>query len=261
MGKSTSSAMRIHAAMHRFVEQFEGKVESAVSNARSRKLAAIKYIELTLRYLYSRYLLTDQGTCPKKPSGLVIEPDFVFAMGMLDAVPLNDCLDRLQNAINALHPYEGKPFGRKPILLRQFRDMGEPTLPAKPGPEQIALAAMERAADEILNLFRELVKRLAAKCTDRAPRKKTSKGDSSGMLTPPQVAKQLGVSADKILNWIRKGELHAINVAAANSSRPRYRISGEDLAKFQQTRQNVKPPPKPLPRRKKDPNVIALTLT
>ena len=75
------------------------------------------------------------------------------------------------------------------------------------------------------------------------------------MLTPPQVAKQLGVSPDKVLDWIRKGELSATNVAAG-SGRPRYRISAEDLAKFQRTRQNVKPPPRPPRRPRKDPNVI-----
>jgi len=44
-------------------------------------------------------------------------------------------------------------------------------------------------------------------------------------LTPPQVAKLLAVKHDKILSWIRTGELRAINLAARQGGRPRWRIS------------------------------------
>ena len=98
--------------MHRFVEQFETEVEDAVHAAHARQMAAIKRIEQTARYLHSRYLLTDQaaGTYPRKPRGLLIEPDFILGMEALEAGPLGDFLDRLHDAILALHPYEGKPF-------------------------------------------------------------------------------------------------------------------------------------------------------
>lgn len=43
-------------------------------------------------------------------------------------------------------------------------------------------------------------------------------------LTPPRVAKELGVSPDKVLGWIRCGELKTINVAADQRKRPRYVI-------------------------------------
>lgn len=247
---------RAHDAVYQFVEQFETEVQDAEDAAHARQLAAIKRIEQTGRYLHSQYLLADQVdvACPRKPRGLAPGPDFILGLIVLEPVSLVDCLDRLHNAIIALQPYEGEPFGRKPVILRQFRDMRAP-VPTKPGPEQIALTAMERAADDILNLFRGLVKQLAGKCTARAPRKEKSKGDSSGMLTPPQVAKQLGVSPDKILAWIRKGELRATNAATSQGGRPRYKISEENLTKFQEMRQNVKPPAKPSRRRKKDPNV------
>ena len=48
-------------------------------------------------------------------------------------------------------------------------------------------------------------------------------------LTTRQVAVHLGVCADKVLNWIRSGELRAIDVANRGSTRPRYRIDPGDL--------------------------------
>ena len=108
----------------------------------------------------------------------------------------------------------------------------------------------------MIEIFRGLAERLAANCTTKAARRKKSKNEPSGMLTPPQVAKQLGVSPDKIRAWIDKGELNATNVATGKAGRPRYRISETDLADFQKKRQPSKPPPPAPRRRKKDPNVI-----
>lgn len=51
--------------------------------------------------------------------------------------------------------------------------------------------------------------------------------------TPPQAAKLLGVKSDKVLTWIRSGELVAANLATdQNGERPRWRISEDDLGKF-----------------------------
>ena len=49
--------------------------------------------------------------------------------------------------------------------------------------------------------------------------------EKSESLTPPQVAKRLGVNPDKVLHWIRKGELHAVNVTVKPGGRPKYRIA------------------------------------
>lgn len=66
-------------------------------------------------------------------------------------------------------------------------------------------------------------------------------------LSPKQVARMWGISHDKILAFIRTGELSAFNVAAESSRRPRYKItlsavkqfeeghSGRDTAKVQPT--------------------------
>ena len=57
-----------------------------------------------------------------------------------------------------------------------------------------------------------------------------------GTLTPPQVAKRLRVSPDKVLAWIRSSELRAVNVATRDSTRPRYRVTINDLKAFEERR-------------------------
>ena len=51
-------------------------------------------------------------------------------------------------------------------------------------------------------------------------------------LTPPQIAKALGVGNDKVWGWIRRGELTATNVTTKPGGRPRWRISKEDFDAF-----------------------------
>jgi excisionase family DNA binding protein len=58
-------------------------------------------------------------------------------------------------------------------------------------------------------------------------------------LTPPEVATLLRVARKKVLDWIRKGELRAVNVS--NTVRPRYRISPDSLHTFLRCRE-VQPP-------------------
>jgi excisionase family DNA binding protein len=55
-------------------------------------------------------------------------------------------------------------------------------------------------------------------------------------LTPPEVARLWGVSPDKVLAWIRAGELRAVNAATTQHGRPRYLIDRADLAAFEQRR-------------------------
>jgi len=56
-------------------------------------------------------------------------------------------------------------------------------------------------------------------------------------MTPPQVAKLLGIDPGKVVAWIRRGELVAVNVAESTEGRPRYRISPEALEAFFSRRQ------------------------
>ncbi len=74
-------------------------------------------------------------------------------------------------------------------------------------------------------------------------------------LTPPAVAKRLGVSAEKVLRWIRAGELRGIDVSERPGvGRPRFRIDSLDLTVFLE-RRAVTPSPKTCRRRRRDPNV------
>jgi excisionase family DNA binding protein len=68
-------------------------------------------------------------------------------------------------------------------------------------------------------------------------------------LTPPEIAKLLRVSPEKVLGWIRRAELRAVNVG--NGTRPRYRVSREWLDAFLQVRE-VQPPAPRQVRRKRE---------
>lgn len=75
-------------------------------------------------------------------------------------------------------------------------------------------------------------------------------------LSPPEVATRFGVNSDKVLAWIRSGELRAIDVSSQPGiGRPRYRVDLCDLAAFESGRQVVVAP-KTTRRRRKDPDVI-----
>lgn len=56
-------------------------------------------------------------------------------------------------------------------------------------------------------------------------------------LTPPTIAKRLGVTCDKVLTWIRVGKLRAVNVS--DHGRPRWKISPEDIETFLESRSSI----------------------
>ena len=58
-------------------------------------------------------------------------------------------------------------------------------------------------------------------------------------LTPPQYAKRLGVSVAKVTDFIRKGELRAMNAASDRRNRPRYLIDLIDIEKFERSREVI----------------------
>ena len=69
-------------------------------------------------------------------------------------------------------------------------------------------------------------------------------------LRPPEIARRWGVSCDKILAFIRTGELRATNMVMPNrGQRPRYLIDVVDLEDFER-RRTVCPPPKPVRQRR-----------
>jgi hypothetical protein len=74
-------------------------------------------------------------------------------------------------------------------------------------------------------------------------------------ITPPALAKRYGVAPEKILAWIRAGELVAINIAARLGGRPRYVISANAVEAFELARSSQRPA-KNIPKKIKMPSVI-----
>lgn len=61
---------------------------------------------------------------------------------------------------------------------------------------------------------------------------------SAKWTTPPAYAESRGIGLRKVLAWIEAGELQAVNMAASRSGRPRWKISPESIAAFEQARTN-----------------------
>ena len=74
-------------------------------------------------------------------------------------------------------------------------------------------------------------------------------------LTPPELAKLWGIDVQKVLHWIKSGELRAVNLATRRDGRPRYAIDVADIAIFEASRA-VQPPAPRMHRRRVDPSII-----
>lgn len=76
-------------------------------------------------------------------------------------------------------------------------------------------------------------------------------------LTPPILARRLGVDPGKILGWIRSGELAAVNLAAKANGRPRFAITQQALDAFLQRRSVLPIQPRPIRGRvRRNPNIV-----
>ena len=65
----------------------------------------------------------------------------------------------------------------------------------------------------------------------------TAKIKIKRMITPPGYAAEIGVSPQKVLDWIASGELPAMNAAQdPYGGRPRYLIDRADIVVFEQRR-------------------------
>jgi Helix-turn-helix domain len=74
--------------------------------------------------------------------------------------------------------------------------------------------------------------------------------------TVPKLAEALGTDQDKVLSFIRSGELAAVNIARnPQGARPRWRISQQELDRFLASRQS-QPPAPPAKRKRKPEGVI-----
>jgi transposase len=79
--------------------------------------------------------------------------------------------------------------------------------------------------------------------------------DSSAGLTVRDVARRYRVGEDKVRGWIARGELRGVNTAAVLAGKPRWVVTAEALAEFEQLRRGG-PPPKPLRRRRRQSDMI-----
>jgi excisionase family DNA binding protein len=78
----------------------------------------------------------------------------------------------------------------------------------------------------------------------------------SSTLSVCDLCQRYSVSEHTVLSWIRSGELRAVNVGRKpGSKKPRWRISEEALAAFEQSRTPTPPPPR-AQRRKRPAGVI-----
>jgi hypothetical protein len=77
-----------------------------------------------------------------------------------------------------------------------------------------------------------------------------SNGYTTAGWTVRMLARRWCVSPEKIRAWIRRGELVAVNVATALCGRPRWVVTPDSLATFEQRRTGGVPP-KPQRRRRK----------
>jgi transposase len=70
-------------------------------------------------------------------------------------------------------------------------------------------------------------------------------------LTVRDVARRYRVGEDKVRTWIRRGELKAINTAAALCGRPRWVVPADALGEFERRRAGGSPPKRPRRRRRR----------
>jgi excisionase family DNA binding protein len=83
-------------------------------------------------------------------------------------------------------------------------------------------------------------------------REQKSKND---WLSPPQVAKMLGVKGDTVRHWIHSGQLPAVNVAKKEGGRPQFAVTPAGLDIFA-TRRSTRPPVKQKRARPKSPGKV-----
>ena len=102
---------------------------------------------------------------------------------------------------------------------------------------------------ELLICLRERIEAIAKEARSKVNR--TTRREGRSVWTPPELAREWGVSPEKILNWIRSGELAATNIAASTTGRPRYRIDAEAITAFKLKR--TPESPTPVVRRKRSP--------
>jgi hypothetical protein len=74
-------------------------------------------------------------------------------------------------------------------------------------------------------------------------------------VTPPQLARAWGLDVQKIIGWIRSGQLAAINAATNPTGKPRFLIDRQAILDFEARRAVTPPAARPARRRRSAPAV------
>jgi hypothetical protein len=80
--------------------------------------------------------------------------------------------------------------------------------------------------------------------------------DCRTKVTPPALAKRWGVDSHKVVQWIKTGELPAIDASSRQGRRPRFLIDEADIKAFEQRRAVVPPDTPTRQRRRRAGDVI-----
>ena len=75
--------------------------------------------------------------------------------------------------------------------------------------------------------------------------------------SPPALGKLYGITPEKIIAWIRSGELLALDVTASpGNTKPRYRVRGSDWEAFLKRREVCPRPEQPTRQRRKKQSTV-----
>lgn len=81
-------------------------------------------------------------------------------------------------------------------------------------------------------------------CLSSVPEEEIPTQATHPFLTPPQMARMLRVRYDKVLGWIRRGQLRASDMSENRGGRPRYKIEWSDFYDFFKNRYVQSPAPR-----------------
>lgn len=93
--------------------------------------------------------------------------------------------------------------------------------------------------EQTYNHFLSLTGEPAAAATLTLAAVRSEEKQDRSVLTPPEIAEQIGVAPETVIAWIRSGQLKASNLATGR--RPRYVVKPEHLDAFLALRQPQRP--------------------
>ncbi len=244
---------RTLANLHAFIEQVERACEHG----------EFVWVAQVFEYLHDQYPTPgDNLRVRRKPHGLKVTSGLLIALQHLDP---QDFAARVsvKPLLDAWQAETSKPLGRHPVLVNaSARRTHYERTAAKAKSKQALMRNVKKAMDDLVAPLHALRQRILTRLakvatTNKAPPARAAKQAARKQgWTPPELAERLGVSPDKILAWIRSGELPAVNVSTRRGGRPRYLINREGLTIFEAKRRAAGDPPIKRRRRRQDPGVI-----